>query len=433
MTRKLNKYLKFQLVIYLMLSIYVNNVNSMQIGYSLSAGVENSDNITRTSINEISGTTRRLGLSASINHHSDSVSFNFTPRIEYFNYTPEELEDHTLYHLDSSLLWQIIDSRFFWTFEDYIDQTAINVTAPETPFNAQTTNVFLTGPDLHFLLEKGKSIELLIRYADFYFEVDEELDNQRYGLRLRLISQPSPLFSYSINMDAVDVSYKEEIFNQNYNRYDVYLEANKLGNLYNLDLTLGYSIVEREFSEDLIGLLANFNYELTPSPKSRLIILGRSEYTDSSRNFLQSRAFSEDVRRFNTAISSEIFYENYLFGIYQWDDGITTISADASIADQDYEEETLTEPDRLIKDAGIQLRRRVTSLTDVFLRAGWRNTNYKRTSREDIDEIYSLGLSYRLSRSLFITADYEYAARDSNYIIANYTENSIFFSVVFRR
>lgn len=433
MARKLNKYIIFKLVICLTLSIHINNVNALQIGYSLNGGVEYSDNITRTSNFIISGTTRRLGLSADINEQAEKVSFNLSPRIEYYNYTPEELENRTLYYLDSSLLWQIIDSRLSWTFEDYMDQTAINITAPDTPFNAQTTNVFITGPDIQFLFGDGRRLEFFMRFADFYYEIRDDLDNQRYGGLLRLMSQPSSIFSYSINLDAVNVGYKEEIFNQNYNRYNVYGGINKIGNLYDLDLNAGYSIIEREISEDLIGLLLNFNLEVRPGSRSRVIILGRSEYTDSSRNFIQSRLLTEDVRRYNTAVSSEIFQENYLFGIYEWNDGITTISAEASISDQVYEEETLTELDRLIKDAGIRLRRRVTSLADVYLRAGWRNTYYRITTREDNDEIYTLGASYRLSRSLFITADYEYAARDSNNIIANYTENSIFFNLELRR
>ena len=52
---------------------------------------------------------------------------------------------------------------------------------------------------------------------------------------------------------------------------------------------------------------------------------------------------------------------------------------------------------------------------------------------QDDDEFYTFGLTYRLSRSLILRADYEYATRDSTDITANYIENSIFFGIGFRR
>ena len=84
---------------------------AVELTYGLGVGVDYSDNITRSSQDEISGTTRRASLVANLTHQSESVDLLFRPVITYNNYTPEELQDRTSYQLDSSLVWEIVNSR----------------------------------------------------------------------------------------------------------------------------------------------------------------------------------------------------------------------------------------------------------------------------------------------------------------------------------
>jgi hypothetical protein len=409
------------------------NVSALQLNYTLSAGLGYSDNITRTATELISGSTRRLGALAFLNHESESVSFNFAPRIEYYNFTNEQLEDNTLYYLDSSLTWNIIKSRLFWTFADYVSQSSINITAPDTPFNQQTSNVFLTGPDINLIVGNGKHIELLARYAEFKYEVTDNTDNERYGGIIRFINEINPLTKFSLNIDGADVRYKDEILNENYKRYDGFLGINRKTNQYDFNLDIGYTSLQREVSDNINGLLANLDLNIILNSISNIIVLGHSEYTDSSRNFLLSRALPGELRRFNAAISSDIFYENYIFGLYQWNDNVNTFNIELSSADQDYDEETLNDFDRKIKVASIIYQRRATNLTDIYVRTQWTNTYYRTSFITDDDNLHSVGVNHRLSRSLYLRADYAFAKRNSTDITRNYVENSIFLGIEIRR
>jgi hypothetical protein len=417
----------------LVIVMYSSNSDALRLNYGLGAGVEYSDNITRVSENEISGTSRRLNIFADLNHESETLKLTFRPTITYNNYTRDELDDRTSYQLDSSLLWEIVDSRLFWSIEDYIAQTSIDVRAPDTTFNQQTTNVLFTGPDLNFNMGSGKNIALAIRYADFYYEVDDTTDNERVGGLLKLSNQSSPTTNYSINLAAADVRYKDTVINEDYYRNDIFLGLNRQGSRYNFAVDAGYTKLDREINEDLDGLLAHLNITVNLSNKSNLTILGNSEYTDSSRNFLLSRYLTEELRRFNTSISGDILYEKSLLAAYAWSDLTNNINIQLSKTEQDYEDDALDNTDRTIKYASISLGRRLTGLLGVFISGSWSNTYYKKIFIEDDDQTYSVGMNYRLSRSLDLILNYRYTTRDSTDITSNYIENAIFAGINLRR
>lgn len=413
--------------------LYSTSSYALNLNYEVGAGVDYSNNITRVSINEISGTTRRMNLMVDLNHQSETLNFQFIPRISYYNYTPEELENQTLYTLDSSLLWEIVKSTLAWSIDNYTDQTPIDITQPATSFNQQTTNVFYTGPDMKLRVGGGKSIALLLRYADFYYEVDDTVDNERYGGLLQFLNQTSPRSTFSFNLLRGDTRYKNDIINENYTRDDIFIGLNHLARNYNINFDAGYTVIKRDISEELDGFLAHFNGVLNLSSKSNITILGRSEYTDSSRAFLESRFLSEELRQFNTAISSDILYDKSILAAYNWNDSITIINFQLGTTDQDYEEDSLDSLDQKIKYAEVTFSRHAGRLAEVYINARWSNTNYKITSIEDDDELYRVGMNYRLSRSIYINLDYEHAVRNSTSISRNYTADTIFARINLRR
>ncbi len=429
MGAKIKKSLISELIICLILTTYFNSANSMQVNYSLEGGMEYTDNATLISTDPISSAIRRFDVIADINHSSNTVSFVFRPRINVYNYQNDLLNDQTFYYLDSSLLFEIIPNGFRWSFDDYLGQTTIDVADPVTPFNTQTTNAFLTGPDFIFKFNNTNRIELLLRYADIYYEL-EDLDNERYGGLLKLVSEPNNYAEYSLNLDSADIKYDNTVLNENYTRNDLYFTVKRLTNVATISLDAGYTRIDREISNELNGFIGKFESQININSRSNLNVYAHAQYTDSSRNFLQSRLLREELRVYDTQISPDIFYEKYIYAGYDWRDDANTINIELSKANQDYKEPT-NELDRTIKRASISFNRSITRLTSLYFTAIWQNSYYSSVFVDDKDNDYLLGIDYRLSRSFVFRIGLGHRERNSNDIIRNYEENHGFMSIRF--
>jgi len=428
MIRKIYIDANFKLVIFSLLVLYANNAIALQIDYELEGRIEYTDNATLTSINPISTAIRRASLFADIHDQTESVNYYFRPRISTNNYKVNSLEDSTFYGLDASLSWEIMPEGFAWSFDDYLSQTAIDVRDPLTTFNQQTTNVFLTGPDIILRLGTGKRFEALIRYADFYYEASD-IDNERYGGLFRVVSTPSNVSEYSINIESADIRYGENINYENYNRNDAFFEYRGTMRTGNINFISGATKIKRDLSEDLTGFIGKIETQIRTNSHSTFSLYGHAQYTDSSRSFLLSRAYLEGIRTFDTQISADILYEKYLYAGYLWQYELNTFDLSVLKTDQDYEDDSLDAFDRTIDRADIRFDRGITRLTNLFIRGTWSDTYYERTFVDDKDSAYFIGLDYRLSRSFVLRASLGYVSRKSTDITRDYVENSAYISI----
>jgi len=273
---------------------------------------------------------------------------------------------------------------------------------------------------------------MFIRYADFSYETELENDNERIGGLIKYTIAPSPISTYSLNIDSVDVMYKNNLLNEDYKRNDAFVNFSNTGDQYELTIDGGYTEIEREISNNLNGFLGKLEFVVNTSLNSNLRFYSHSQYTDSSRNFLETRAFGEGLRRFDTAISSDIFYERYYFTGYRWSDAINTFEFQLLKFDQDYKDDSLDDLDRAVKEAGLLVSRRITRLADLFFAARIRNQYYKKTFIEYDDQDYSGGSNLRISRSLYVNLVIDRSTRKSNEIGSEYIENSVYLGLEFR-
>lgn len=413
-----------RLVFLSIILFHVNTANAVQIDYTLEGGIEYSDNVTLTYIDPVSSAMRRAILFADMHDETDTVSYYFRPRVSHTNYKNDQLEDRTFYGLDASLSWEIIPRGFSWSFDDFLGQTAIDAADPLTTFNQQTTNVFLTGPDMILRLGSNRRFEALLRYADFYYETGD-IDNQRYGGLFRLISESNDVHEFSLNVESADVSYDDPELNENYKRDDAYIGFRGEGRRGNIIVDTGYTKINREVSEDLNGFIGRIQSEIQLNSRSNLTLYGHAQYTDSSRSFLISRAYLTGIRTFDTQISANILYEKYAYIGYTWSQEPNAISFEISKVDQDYDD-TLDPYDRTVNRASLEFDRDLTRLTSIYISGYWANSYYTTTFIEDKDSDYFIGLGYRLSRSLALRARLGYRERNSTDVTRNFEENSAY-------
>jgi len=404
---------------------------ALEIDHNGEVGLEYSDNITRTDINPISQTTSILLLNANINHQSPNIALNIDPRITYRNYAGDTFDNQTFIGLDATLLWDMLPQQFSWSFEDYLDQEAVNVLVPDTPFNRQNTNIFLTGPDLTVHFGTGRRLEVLLRYADIYYEISNA-DNTRYGTLFRIISEPNISTTYSFNMDFVDVAYEDNISNDDYTRNEAYLvfEKESLNKKYHFEA--GYTQINMDRSPYLDYPLFRLLFDYQISTNSTISLDAHTQLTDSSRNFLLSRALRDGTRRFNTSITGFVFKENSISGNYRWQKETIGAGIGLSASEQDYND---TDPEltRDIYYLNIDFNKYLSALMNIYARGIFQNTDYKNTGRIDENSTYRVGLLYNISRSLYLRIQAEKNSQNSTDQTYNYDENVAYISIGYRR
>lgn len=405
------------------------NVKAIDLTYEVNSNIEYSDNVRRANENPINTWTGIVGASANYSQQASNYAINIRPEFLYRNYRNEQLEDRLYLDLDATLLLDLKPNSFLWSFENYLTQTTVDIMEPDTPFNLQQTNLFSTGPDFNYRINKGRNIEFRLRYLDFYYEISNT-DNKRFGVLTSIKSNRDAVTQNSINFDYVVVKYQDGINNDDYNRADAYFSQEKIYENTEYRIDLGYTGIKRRNSGNLGGAMANLRIEKDINSRSGVFVAGYVQYTDSSRNFLFSRAYRDNINPIGAAVTSYIYYEKLLSVQYRWSGTVNNWNFDYSYSDQDYGGRN-NDLDRRFQQAGILYTRNISVLMSMGLSARFTKTNYLNYDSEDKDKEISASIQYRLSRSFTSMFQYSRSTRDSTEIARNYLENRAVLSLVY--
>ena len=119
------------------------------LGWSVTAGVANSDNANRVETGKVDDT-----------YDSDFVASG-----------------------TASLVFGIVPERFLWTIEDTFGQLTISQFEPVTPENRQNANFFSTDPDVFLRLGSQTDRQIGGRYAASTCEESDTVDDTRVADR----------------------------------------------------------------------------------------------------------------------------------------------------------------------------------------------------------------------------------------------------------
>ena len=410
---------------------------SSNVGYSL----EYTDNARLVPNDKEEEWTNVLSAGFSLLEQSKSLDAQIRAQAAYQNYRNNIFNDDTVLTLNSNVLWRISPDRFSWTVEDYLSQTSIQSFAPDTPSNRQQVNVFTTGPDFMQRISPVQALQLGVRYIRNTYDTSD-LDNTRNFAQGRWIYQSSPRTVLSLNYDAQNVNYDNDITNTNFDRQDAYLRIeNRLAsNSFVLDA--GGTSIQRENIPDVDGSLARFSWTRLVSPVSTFVLSASSELSDAGQQQLiagqtaaanqpsvQGVSITGDV--FRTENAGVTFTHRRLFGndiiqlyktrneykssptVEEWKGGnlnigyeLTGASVVSFIASYIRSESTATDPTTIYRDKnyGLLFATRLIRNVSLWLELG-------RNRRDNVDDLQSyterhaiLTLSYddRSTRSSFL-------------------------------
>lgn len=402
------------------------NADAVTLESTAGVDMRHTDNAILVSNNEVDELIVNTRVGAKIDAGSGPFQFNADTSLRYQHFTQDTYSDQQYFNLGALASWKMIKNRLDWNVEDFFSQQPIDSLDPATPDNIQDTNVLTFGLDIHFPISARQSITLLPEYQNFSYEI-QNLDNQQNSLNASWSYQMFPTMNVELTGGVNSVDYVKETISDKTFKYVHFSVSRKLPrSVYSLKL--GLTDAGRENSDSTRGLTGNVAWMLNLTGTSNLHVSISSEVTDSNRGLLNAARDPENADFSNQQISAEILRNSVARLTYNRADAKLKSSLWGELSEQDYDQALL---DRDVQVVGAKFAYSVTPVVMVGI-----YTHYDHTVLTDISReiyLYSIGgnINYRLSRNLHSTIDLKRRNKDSTLDFEDFSEMSIFISLVY--
>ena len=191
----------------------------------------------------------------------------------------------TGYFLNGAAVWAIAPQQLSWTVEDFAGESLLNLTAPDTPANRTKTNSLSTGPDFTFRANPTNMPVIGARYGRY--DIQGPGDNQRYTGYARWLHQLSEPEKLSLNYEVTRVDFTPPALLPNFLRRDQFLRYERLSPLNSLILEGGTTHIQRYGGDRTNGRLARVAAlrALTSESSARLVL--SDQISDSATDLLR--------------------------------------------------------------------------------------------------------------------------------------------------
>ena len=345
----------------------------------------------------------RLGVAA----RSEVREFDMTAiaYADFRDYYRDTFQDQTRVALDANARWRP-SRQLAWSVEEYYGQALIDVTQPNTPGNTQDVNVFAFGPNVYLFPSGRDTVELGVRYGNYYLERDES-DAHRYAGLARWRRGWSPITDVSLNFEMLKVDRYET--GVDYDRLHSFVELERRRPRGHYRAALGATSARGEVEDDEPFARIEWLHRLAPDAQTTLAFGTRlSDY-------------AEDV------LATGILPETGMTGTYRLDYAqLQYVNQSARAGDR----ATVYAETRDFAAGGEE--RRQGGLLEIglgfserlsgALLGGFVAIRYAGTDLEDRDSTGGARLSYRLTRHLSSGIEARYSTRASSNAARDYDE-----------
>lgn len=422
-----------------MLPLFFGTVPALQAGqfaYGLGYTATQSDNIARETTNERSELVHSYLAGFSYLENTADLVARVFAQATYFDYHNDIFSDESVYNLNSSLIWTISPQRFTWTVEDTYEESQISATAADTPSNRTSVNVFNTGPDFYARLNPVNTLALGLRAGNVSAD-QSNIDNDRFSALARWLYQANSSMVYSLNAQALSVSYDDSVTNVDYDRRDFFIRADYKPGRSQYTLDLGTSRITPDRGQEIDGTLARFTLVRQLTQESNFGLSASSEYADTGTDILAAST-AEGLSAGTPApalavttsdvVTSDVYYARRVNVFYTRRASQFWINASANTQDLDFE---TTAQDREEKTGILELDFFYSGATSVKLFTEQTRTEFLNFSREDTDRNSGIRFGYRVNRNVSLELEGRRIDRTSTVSTAEFEENRVFFSVLY--
>ena len=378
-----------------------------ELAYGIGYFGEYSDNIGRVPVNPQSEWINSAIAGVAYRENGAALDARLLAQAEYRDYKNDTYKDGPLYYADASLVWRIAPQRLSWVFIDRYDQVTRDITIPNTPDNMVSVNVFSTGPDLFLRLGNVNTLVFGLRYGESSYS-EGDLDNSRYQASASWQYAASRELTYSLNYQGEQVTYENEILNDNSMRNDVFFRADLRQVRTQFLLDLGVTRIDRDRAGEADGYVARLTMAQQLSSGSSAGVLISSEYLDAGAAMLATATSPTSTSGTTPStmttgeLTSDLYYTKRAEAYYDHRGSSFGLNTRIFFRDVDYE---IAPQDRQEAGGRMLLAYNPASLLVATLFGSYVDITYKGFTRDDQESEAGIRFLYRANSSLSVTLE----------------------------
>jgi hypothetical protein len=459
----------------LALAVASGATSAAQFDYSLFVGINHSDNIDLTASNPISENVLIPGFNFTYAQIGSTLQANIAGTFEYYDYLGNAFTNQTFVQLTGQANWTVLPQRLDFTVQDFAGVQPLSTLASDAPNNLQQTNVLALGPILHFRLSDTLRGQAELDYINSYASKTQEFNSSRGQAVLRFLDDLGPTDVLSLNIESQYVDFYDNpstpateidgvpdvngtVNIPNYTRNELFGRYVRTLAHFNLDVSLGWSQIDFNGAPSASTPLARVTLSWQPTTRSNLALTASHQYSDAAQDIMmqpgqiiagagaqlnnnaigpigptgpQGQTSPGGINTGDLVIDPEVYLNQSLGADYTYTTERWTFSAAPLYSRLSY----LNDPtfDQTDRGGSAGASYRVTSLLSLAAFADYERYEYRALDRRDDTSDYGISLTDRRTPHWSWQVSLTHRQRDSTASGQSYSENEIYFGVVFKR
>ncbi len=399
-----------------------------EVDLGVGLALTHESNITKTS-DPRADRTEQLFAGLAYEERNPELYARLVAQVETRHFTNNTFPDDTGYFFDGTAVWTISPRQFTWSFEDVFQEVNLSLSSPDTPGNRTRTNSLSTGPEFTFSVDPTNTPLIGARYGryDVQFGPGDNERNTIYARWLHLLSTPTTL---SLNVIASRIYFAPPALYTDLSREDLFFRYELVSPFDRQTLDAGTSRVKQYGGQGFNGRLFRYTAQLALTSESALSVFLADQFSDTYSDTvvafsiptlpgIQHEATAAPLAVASTAALGDVYrsqrgelayanrFEPFGFTLQGY-----VRSVDYATLDQDYHE----------KGGRFSLSWLVSVEAQPYAFARYIGRTFPSSGEQDTYRGIGVGLSYRLSRSLTLTAEAGQEERQSNVPGAAYVD-----------
>jgi hypothetical protein len=404
---------------------------------TLDGGVNYTDNVSRSQVDEESETIGTAGLLLGITTDRPNLDADVAAHLEYLHYLDDTFDSEVVGGVNAFVAYAFIPERFLWVVEDNFSQISSDITAVDTPDNRENVNFLSTGPDFTIGLTARTSLQLSGRVSDAYYE-ERETDSQGLSGSVALIRQMSDASSLSLNGSTSETDYDEEVFSD-FRIDSAFLRWQTVTERTTLILDGGYDRVVQDDPFNLTeddesgGFLARLELSRAVGARSRVgVIAGTGlETPDQGLQRIQDVIGVDPGDDEDAIVGSDAYRADYAFLSFNTDWERGTFAAVVDYRSESHETEI--EADRDAYGALIEVSRQISRRFTADLNGRYTKNDFSETGFAFDEWSVGAGLSMQVSERLSFQARVAHIEGSSDDGTRDFDENTAYIGFSYTR
>jgi len=450
----------------LALAAISGTATAAQFDYSLYAGIEHSDNIGLSESNPVSQNILIPGLNFTYAQQGSVVQANVAGALEYHDYLGNAFDNQTFVQLTSQANWTVLPQRLDFTVQDFAGVQPLSTLSSNTPNNQQQTNVLALGPILHFRLGDTLRGQAELRYINSYASKNKKFNSSRGEAALRLFKNLGPSDVLSLSLESQRANFDNAAGNpgnnlggvssgSNYTRNELFGNYVRTLVHFKMDIALGWSQIDFNGAPTVSTPLTRVTLGWQPTTRSSFAITAAHQYSDAAEDMMLQpgqiiagagaqlnnntigptgplgQVAPAGINTGNVVIDPQVYLDRSLEGNYTFTTELLTLSVAPLYRRLSY----LRDPtfDQTGRGGSAGLSYRLTPLLSLSAFADDETITYRALHRRDKTSDYGVSLTDKRTPHWSLQASLVHRQRSSTVSGQGYSDNEIYFGVVFKR